>query len=79
MAEFSTEHNLDGDIEFSPIIELQLGAIIAWLEEDPRFEQMLIRVQAKGARRTGNTMGKWAQKQIPEAAKPQTPGTLRLT
>ena len=79
MAEFSAEHNLDGDIEFSPTIQLDLGSIIAWLEEDPRFEQMLIRVQAKSARRTGNTLGKWAQKQIPDAAKPQIPGTQRLT
>jgi len=79
LSNFSGEHNLDGDIEFSPQIEVSIGSIIAWLEEDPRFEQMLIRVQARGARRTGNTMGKWAQKQVPVAAQVQVPGNQRLT
>ena len=76
---FSGDHNLEGDIEFSPTIEVSIGSIIAWLEDDPRFEQMIIRVQAKSARKTGNTLGKWAQKQVPVAAQVQIPGTQRIS
>ena len=70
---------LDGDVEIQLEDGISIGELILALEQDPRFEAMVIRVQAKAARRTGNVLGKWAQKPVPQTVQPQNPGTLRLT
>jgi hypothetical protein len=77
MSQFST--NGHGDMVINNELTIRIGEIIDFLEEDPRFEQMMIRVQARGARKTGNTLGKWAQKQVPVAAQVQIPGTQRIS
>ena len=81
MAEY--EHNLDGDIEFSPVIEISSSAL--WdilLSDQSGLDRLAVIMRnyqvGPMARRMGNTADKTAQKKTPLASSPQVPGTQRI-
>ena len=69
--------------EFDVEVDFDLTALRDMLVKDPAFIRAVaveIRNEMiKGARRTGDSMGKWAQRPVPVAAQTQTPGTNRIS
>ena len=69
--------------DFEVSVEFDLIELKDMLVKDPAFIRAVanaVRTDlTKDARRMGDLLGKWAQRPIPVAAQPQTPGTNRLS
>lgn len=61
---------------------LDVKSILKRIENDPALSAMIERIarqtNLKTARRVGNTSGKWAQRQLPQAVVNQNPATKRV-
>ena len=69
--------------DFEVSVDFDLSALRDMLVKDPAFIRSVaveIRTQlSKDVRRTGDSLGKWAQRPVPVAAQVQTPGTNRIS
>ena len=78
MADYET--NSDVDIELNH--NFSVSALLAAIENDPALaaaiERITRKTNLKTARRVGNTSGKWAQRQLPQAVVNQNPATKRV-
>ena len=74
------ETNSDVDIELNH--NFSVSALLAAIENDPALTALIERIarqqNLKNARRVGNTSGKWAQRQLPQAVLNQNPATKRV-
>ena len=64
------------------VLQLDVSSIVKLIENDPAIaaalEKLNRRTNLKNARRVGNTSGKWAQRQLPQAVLNQNPATKRV-
>ena len=78
MADYET--NSDVDIELNH--NFSVSALLAAIENDPALTALIERIarqqNLKTAPRVGNTSGKWAQRQLPQAVLNQNPATKRV-
>ena len=74
--------SFESDQEENWTINLDVASIIELIENDPAIiaalQKNLRRQDMKSARRLGNTSGKWAQPQLPQAVINQNPATKRV-
>ena len=74
--------NSDVDIELNQEFSFSMSQLIAAIENDPQLSAALEKLNRKStlktARRVGNTSGKWAQRQLPQAVLNQNPATKRV-
>ncbi len=69
--------------DFDVDVDFDLSELKDMLVKDPAFVRAVaieIRTElTKDVRRTGDLLGKWAQRSVPVAAQVQTPGTNRIS
>lgn len=74
--------NIDDDVEIQNELSFSVGELISMIENDPALaaaiERLTRKTNLKTARRVGNTSGKWAQRQLPQAVVNQNPATKRV-
>ena len=74
--------NSDVDIELNQGFQVSVSGLLAAIENDPALSALIERIarqtNLKTARRVGNTSGKWAQRQLPQAVVNQNPATKRV-
>lgn len=64
---------MNDEIHIDQTLEIPMDAMIASLTTDQSFLNEVRLMLAKDARRRGNTLGRWAQKQpIPKSVQPNT-------